>query len=149
MKKPKITFLVLSVLIISFFLNFLWEVSHSLLYDWNAYPLKNNIYFYIPKIFFVTLGDVIYTAIIFLVLFILRKNLTFVCSPKKSDYVALIIFGILLAIFIETKAKLFNLWSYNQYMPQLFGIGLTPLIQLAITSTLTLFIVNKFICKNK
>lgn len=144
MKKQKTSLIILSVAIVSFFINLFWEVSHSLLYNWNALPLQNDVYFYISKILFSTLGDVMYLAIICLIISIFKGKISWIYYSKKSDYILLVILSLLFAIFIEIKANILNLWSYNQYMPQLFGLGLTPLIQLAITSSLTIMILNKF-----
>ena len=40
----------LKIVIFGFFLNLLWEVLHSMLYDWNKDPLINDIFVYIPRI---------------------------------------------------------------------------------------------------
>ncbi len=146
MKNQKTLLIILSLVIISFFISLFWEIAHSLLYNWNALPLQNDVYFYIQKILLSTLGDVMYIVIIFLTISIFKRKISWIYSPKKLDYIFIVILGLLFAVFIEIKANIFNLWSYNQYMPQLLGIGLTPLIQLAITSLLTLMILNKFIC---
>ncbi len=138
---PKI---IVAVLVVSFFLNLLWEVAHSLLYDWNDLPLQNTVQFYVPKILMASLGDVMYVFIILLLLSLFRRGFIWILNPKGRDYVSLIMWGILFAIFIEIKAETLGLWSYNSYMPLIFGIGLTPLIQLAITSSVSLFIINNF-----
>lgn len=39
-----------------FFLNLLWELLHSLLYNWNKPPLVNDVYVYIPRIVFFASG---------------------------------------------------------------------------------------------
>ena len=135
------------ILVISFFINLLWEVAHSLLYDWNALPLQNSVQFYVPKILLASLGDVMYIFIILLLLSLFRRGFAWMNNTIKKDYISLAMWGILFAIFIEIKAQTLGLWSYNSYMPLIFGIGLTPLIQLAITSTLSLYIVNKVIMK--
>ena len=141
--KHKIWKIFLIIFILAFFLNLLWEVSHSLLYDWNTLPLENIVSYCVPKILKSTLGDGFYITLIFIINSLFRKNLKWINKPKKIDYVILIILGVIFAIFIEIKAKIFNLWAYNQYMPTIFGIGLTPLIQLAIVSILVLLIISK------
>lgn len=148
-KKRNSFAMIIIVLVISFFLNLLWEVAQSPLYDWNALPLQNNVRFIIPKILLCTLGDVMYIFIMLLLISLFRKGFLWVMKPGKVDYIALVTLGIVFAVFIEIKAKVLRLWSYNSYMPLVFGIGLTPLIQLAITSMLSLFIANKVIFKMK
>ena len=148
MKKQKKAFLIVSLIIISFFLNLFWEILHSLLYDWNIPPHENNVYFFIPIILLATLGDVFYILIIFLLWSVVKKNVSWILIPKSNDYIALSFFGIIFALFIEIKAKYYNSWYYNQFMPLVFGIGLTPLIQLSITSILSLYIINKYLKGN-
>ena len=76
--------LVLAVLV--FTLNLLWEVSHSLLYDWNALPLQNSVYFYAPKILYSTFWDLVLIAIIFILISLINKKTTWVNKPSKLDY---------------------------------------------------------------
>lgn len=144
-KKENKSRLVIMVLVVSFFINLLWEVAHSLLYDWNVFPLQNTVQFYVPKILLASLSDVMYLFIILLLISLFRRGFVWISNPKGRDYVSLVMWGILFAIFVEIKAQTLGLWSYNQYMPLVFGIGLTPLIQLALTSSLSLFIISRFV----
>ncbi|MEK6934699.1 MAG: hypothetical protein AABW46_02365 [Nanoarchaeota archaeon] len=127
--------LVLGVLI-AFFLNLFWEISHSLLYNWNNLPLQNNIYYYIPKILWASLVDAFYVFVILLLLIWSKKI-------KNKDYVITFSVGLFIAFVIEIRALYLELWSYNQYMPTFFGIGVTPLLQLATTGVITLYILKK------
>ena len=130
---------------ITFFLNLFWEVLHSSLYNWNIFPLENNVYFYIQKILMASLGDAIFLSLIFLIVSAINKNTKWIKFPKQRDYSYIILLGLIFAILIELRAKFFNLWTYNQYMPTLFGIGISPLIQLATTGILSLIILKKFL----
>ena len=129
---------------ISFFLNLFWEVSHSFLYDWNIFPLENNVYFYVPKILMASLGDAIFLVLIFFIISVINRNIKWINKPRQKDYLYLVLFGLAFAILIELRAKFFNLWTYNHYMPTLFGIGISPLIQLFITGILSLIILKRF-----
>lgn len=140
MKKLNLIFI---VFILSYLVNLFWEVTHSLLYNWNQLPLHNNIYFYIPKILGATLGDAVIILIIFLLNSLFRKGIDWIYSVDKRDYIIFILFGLIFAIGIEIRAIIMNLWTYNQYMPLIFGIGLTPLIQLSITGVIVLFYLQK------
>lgn len=145
-KRLNLFSIILIVFVSSYLINLLWEVAHSLLYNWNQFPLKNDVYFYIPKILGATIGDAVTISVIFLINCFLRRGFKWICSPKKIDYFVFILFGLAFAIGIEVRAMLLDLWSYNQYMPLVLGIGLTPLVQLAITGVGTLFLTNKLIC---
>jgi len=141
---------ILSIVVIGFFLNLLWEVLHSLLYDWDKAPLINNIYVYIPRIVFFASGfDAfwIFTFIIWNSLF--HRGVEWIKVPQKRDYLTFAAIGVITAIFIELQAIFFNQWEYNEYMPLVFGIGLTPLIQLALTSSISLYLVSHLGWKKK
>jgi len=129
MKKLFFTFL------FAFSLNLIWEISHSLLYNWNLMPLKNDIYFYIPHILKATLIDAL---IISTILFISRKT-----KSDKRHYLIAALLALAFSIFIEIRAKVLNLWAYNQNMPLVFGLGLTPLIQLPIITLITIYLIKE------
>lgn len=130
-------------LLLAFLLNLLWEVSHSYLYNWNSPPLQNSVYFYIPTILLSTFGDLLYILVMFLVISAIEKKFSWINLPKRKHYFIFLIFGIILAIFIEIKGVyILNKWSYSSSMPTLFGLGISPLLQLAITSSLSLWLSN-------
>lgn len=136
--------MILKIVIFGFFFNLLWEVLHSMLYDWNKSPLINDIYVYIPRItgFASALDSLwIFTFIVWTSL--MKRSLSWLKKPEVMDYVVFIVAGIIYAIFFEWMALMLDLWSYNEYMPLVFGIGLTPLIQLALTGVISLFFASK------
>lgn len=131
---------IVAVFAVSFLLNLFWEVSHSVLYEWNTPPLQNSVLYYVPRILQSTLGDAVMILLIFLLNSLRYFSVEWVSHPRKSDFAAMIVLGLLFAIFIEVRAMNENRWSYSEYMPLVFGIGLTPLIQLSITGILTLLL---------
>ncbi len=139
--KKKIKIIVL-FLILAFLLNLFWEISHSPLYDWSKEPLRNDVNYYIPRILYSSAGDLFLIIIIFSLLSIKNKNIIWINKPKKIDYLIIIISGLVLAVFIELRAITEGRWFYSSYMPALFGIGLTPLFQLAATFIIALVIIR-------
>lgn len=134
----------LIVLLILFFLiNLFWEISHSLLFDWNLPPLQNNVEYYIPRILFSTFGDFIILTIIFAVISLKNKSWKWINKPSKTDYFMIVLLGIIFAIFIEIRASIQGKWHYSELMPTIFGIGLTPLIQLFTTFLLALWLIRR------
>ena len=128
-------------LILAFSLNLVWEVSHSYLYNWDEAPLENSVQFYIPKILGATFGDLIILTFIFITLSLIHKNLIWFNNLVPLDYIIILILGFTIAILIEIKGVyLLNKWSYNELMLTIFGIGLTPLIQIVITTILALWL---------
>ena len=133
----------LAIFSTSYLSNLLWEVAHSLLYDWNKFPLKNDIFYYIPKILRAALADAVIICFIFLLICLFEKSFNWIHQPKKKEYLLILILGFITAVFIEIRAKFLNLWDYNEYMPLVFSVGLTPLIQLSVTGIIALSITNR------
>ncbi len=140
MKQHKSSFFTALAIIFasSYLLNLLWEVAHSMLYNWNISPLKNDVYFYIPKILQATFADALIISGIFLLNCLFRKGCKWIFMPKRADYLLFISAGLISSIIIEVNALSRGLWAYSQHMPLVFGIGLTPLIQLAITGMIVI-----------
>jgi hypothetical protein len=120
----------LALLIISFALNFVWEHAHSVLYaSYQGGPVTNYILLH------ASLGDAVIITVI---------GALFIYFPKIGKRHWLIWpIGLAVAIFIEVLALYSGRWQYNSLMPiiPLLNIGLTPTIQLAITSWVTLWLV--------
>jgi uncharacterized membrane protein len=115
---------IIMIVVFSFFFNLLWEVLHSLLYDWNKEPLINDIYVYIPRIvFYATLFDAIWISTFIMWNSVFQRSLKWLKNPSRNDYLAFLILGIIYAILIEWSSIVFNLWEYHPYMPLIFGIG--------------------------
>ena len=134
---------IILLVVLAFSINLVWEVSHSVLYDWDKEPLQNNAYFYISRILFSTAGDLLLLTMIFVAVSLKNKNISWIQKPKKFDYFLIAILGIVFAVFIEKRAEILHLWSYNANMPLIYGMGLTPLIQLALTGIFVLWLMDK------
>ncbi len=134
---------VLLVGAVAFFLNLLWEVLHSMLYDWDTPPLVNDIYRFIPRITgFATLLDAVWICCILLVNALRAGGFGWIYAPGAADYATVALCGLASAVLIELVAIRFNLWSYHRRMPLVFGMGLSPLVQLALTGCASLYIVS-------
>ncbi len=115
-----------------------------MLYDWNTAPLVNDIYVFIPRIICMASAlDAFWILTFLMINSLLHRNFSWLRSPERRDYITLLILGIICAIIIELWATVHSMWSYNQFMPLIFGIGLTPLIQLALTSAASLYFSTK------
>jgi len=56
-----------------------------------------------------------------------------------------VVFGVIAAIWIEYRAVfLLDRWGYVAAMPTIFGVGFTPLVQLALTGLVSLWVTKKF-----
>lgn len=134
MKKKKIIFFALILLI----LNLIWEFSHYNLYnDLTGIPQTLHL-------ITASFSDVFWVFIIFFFVFLINRGMEWIKNPTKKDYFLIVVFGLVIAILIETINLNLGRWAYKDLMPTLFGIGISPLLQLATTGVLSLLILNKF-----
>ena len=139
-KKVKI-FFILSIVLI---LNLIWEFSHYRLYE----DLTG-----IPKLYHIiaaSFADMVIIAIILLIISLLNKNAEWLENPTKKDYFLIIFGSIIVAIIIEAYNLSIGRWEYNAQMPTILGIGLSPLLQLFVTSITSLGIAkwyNRYLYK--
>lgn len=124
------------VFCLGFLVNLFWEVAHSQLYD---YAMKLSTTQYVSRILRTTLGDAFILLVFFLLIFRRQKEW---CLGKR-EIIACLILGLLVAAFIEFDGLLSGRRWYSQTMPTIFGLGLTPLLQLPLTSLLTFSLVKR------
>jgi hypothetical protein len=138
----------LAVFASSYLVNLFWEVCHSVLYDWSVLPLHDTVYFYVPKILGATLGDAVMISAFFAAIALYRGGFYWLRFTRRADYLFLVVAGFVAAIAVELRAAANHSWTYGSYMPLVWGIGLTPLVQLAITALATLWILRHWYAKS-
>ena len=115
---------------IAFLLNFVWEVWHSQLYTTcRTMPLAD----YIPLMTIQSLKDALWITLAYAI--VLWFSL-----PLWVFALGLVIFSAL----VELHALRTKRWEYAPEMPTLFGIGLTPFIELALTGLLALALLHMY-----
>ena len=133
--------------ILNTFFYLIWEVSHSLLYNWNSFPLENTVEFYVPRILAATLGDIYIAFIIFIGISALNSGFSWMRNQRKRDYSLAIVSAVIISILIEIRGLNLPRWSYNSLMPTILSIGVSPLIQIAIIISLSLLL-SKWLTEN-
>ena len=130
MKLKRFIPLILIVLV----LNLIWEFSHYRLYnDLTGIPAT-------PHLILASFVDVFLVFFIFLIISLRNKNNKWLNNTKEKDYFYVIIFGLILAFFWELINLSLGRWEYKSTMPLcFFDVGLSPLLQLAITGSLSLW----------
>src|SRR3989344_7777963 len=109
----------IAVFALAFALNLVWENFHSLLYiEYQKMPITEL------TLIKAALFDALFTAGLFILFFrtsFLRRRLWLV-----------FVVGVVFAVCLELFALETGRWQYNSLMPviPLFGVGLTPTIQL-------------------
>ena len=100
----------------------------------------------LPAIF----ADALIIAGIYLSGILLFDNCIWFANLTKRKFLFIAISTITIAFLIEYNALFIaQKWAYTSLMPTIFGIGLSPLIQLTITSFVTFHFVKKMITQIK
>ncbi len=127
------------VFIFTFLINFVWESFHAVWFYTGISDYKASAF--VRLMSYASSIDAIIITAIFLVGCLLFRGYWL---PLKSRGVWFtVIAGVVVAIIIEAKALYLNQWSYNELMPTVFSVGISPLVQLALTGLLVFYIVSK------
>ena len=124
------------IFILSFLLNLLWEVSHSVLYKT---CLKLSLKKYVPLMIKTSFKDGLLIIVIYLITIFMFNNINII-----NNYLQLsifVVFSLILCYINEIVSIKYKRWEYADNMPKLLGVGITPLIQIAITGILTFLFV--------
>ena len=123
--------------LIALILNIIWEFSHHSLYiDLSGIPKYSHL-------IIASFGDMLDILGIFVIVSLKNKNLNWIKNPSKFDYLMVVFLGLIIAIFIEMINLNLGRWEYTAAMPTLFGIGISPLIQLALTGIISLIFIKQ------
>ncbi len=128
----------LLVVSLTFVLNVIWEFSHYGLYN-DLSGIAANLH-----LIMASFTDMLIILFVFLAVSLKNRGFEWIKKPKLFDYVLIVILCLIVAIGIESWALSIGRWSYKDSMPTIFGIGLSPLVQLFVTGILALWVVKLF-----
>lgn len=142
-KIEEIGLVLVMVVVFSYATNFIWESLHAaFLYEEHDFNAKK----YVRMVGYVSGVDSILILGIYFFIAAVWKELLWLRNMTARQKSAIFIAGIIMAAGIENR-KVFVLkaWEYSQLMPTLFGIGLSPMLQLSITGMLTFWITRRLL----
>ena len=129
----------LTVFALGLALNLIWEPIHAVLF-YKGLSEYHLVQFIALMLYAATVDGILIVMIdgigakIFL-----NKWKKYGATPLLFTIIA----GVLIAAIIEEKALLLHQWEYTAAMPTVFGIGLSPLLQLATTGAFTFMIMKR------
>jgi len=129
------------VFVLAFLLNFVWETLHAVLfYEGHATFVAA---FFTRMVLYASFIDALLILGIFCAGCMVFKGDCWLEHYGSKEFAFTIVLGIVIAAIIEIKAFFLEQWAYTSLMPTIFGIGLSPLVQLAVTGALSMFVTSK------
>ena len=140
-KVAEVVLVFLFIFAISFLLNFVWESFHSaFLYEGMDFAAKK----YVLMVSYVSAVDGSLIFGIYLLLSFLWRDIFWLRKMNRKHGYTAFIAGLAIAAVIEYRRVLITMtWRYNQLMPTIFGIGLSPLFQLSMTGVTTFWLTRR------
>ncbi len=132
--------LLLQIFVVGFLLNLIWEFAHCQLYETcRRQTWAQNA----PLLIKMSLKDGL-----FIVLFYSLTALIFRQADILSNTYAVAFFLILALGFAFINEKIsarLKRWTYANIMPTVGGVGITPLLEIAVTGLLAIEIIFRFL----
>ena len=125
------------VVVIAYILSAVWEFLHYPLYDCPLSQLSCALRS--------ASIDVILIVGLYLISGFILQRKGWICASRRSHKIVIAVVAVILAYLIELNALWMQKWSYSALMPiiPLLHVGLSPLIQLPITTLLTLYLAKR------
>lgn len=141
MKLKRILICLAGIFLFSFLLNFLWESLHgfSLYTDHIINSDK-----YVRMMIYMSFMDALTILAMYLVCAFFFKDVLWLKKLQRRRGVVFFIVGLIVAMAVEYWAVyVTHEWYYDDKMPVIFGIGLSPLLQLSVTGLLSLWVIQR------
>ncbi len=128
--------LVTQIFLVGFLTNLLWEFCHCWLYE----TCRRQSWTHNTRLLvMMSLKDGALIVLFFLFSVVLFRSVDILNNAWELMF--FLGCGLGFAFLDETLALRFRRWEYAASMPTVFGVGITPLLELAATGTATLMIV--------
>ena len=124
------------IFLVAFFINLLYETTHSLLYKT---CLELPVHKYVPRIIRASIYDGVWIILIYLMTFLLFGNKNIFSSYFQITVFA--VMSIISAYLWELSSVKNKKWEYSSKMPLIFRAGLTPTLEIFLTGLASFYIV--------
>ena len=128
---------ILYLFIIAFITNLIWENLQAPLYT-----SFKNFGQHFSFCLVASLVDAVVILGFYFAISLIRKNSMWLLKIRLADTLMLMALGLVTAIVFEKWALKSGTWDYTSDMPIIFGIGIAPLIQLAILSIISIYLLK-------
>lgn len=125
------------IALIGFILHLVWENAQAPLYQGYVSFTQH----FIPCLR-ATFGDVFILFVIYFAQMMLTKDKDWIRNLQLSTVISTVLMGMGIAIIIEWYALTTGRWEYAG-MPVVWGIGILPVLQMAILNPLTFYLTSR------
>lgn len=133
--------IVLFLFSFAFLLNFLWEALHAV-YLYQRHDL--DALKYVPMMLYVSSVDGLIVLGLYIFVRVCWRNLFWIKRFGMGPVIAFVVAGLVVATVIEVRAVFyFHKWVYKEVMPTVFGIGISPLVQLSVTGLIAVWLTRE------
>ena len=125
----------------AFVLNLVWENVAAPLYNGYTGPAAH-----FARCLVATGGDLVLTLLIYLLVAAVRRDVLWIRDAQAGDFILVAALGLATDALTEWWGLAAGRWSYAPTMPivPLLHVGLTPFVQLAMTTTMTVALLQRF-----
>mgnify|MGYP003628292918 CR=1 FL=1 len=125
-------------------LNAIWEFAHSSLYTDHV----RGLWYVVWTRLHCTGGDVMILVITFWVVSLLARSRRWATAERLWPKVLFVIGGFSYTLFSEWfNTAVRETWTYTESMPQLFGFGLSPLLQWTVVPPVVMWLMRRALCR--
>jgi len=126
----------IEIFLVGFFINLLWEVCHSQLYETCInLPLKE----YVPLIIKASLKDGFFVTLFYWITVLIFRNVNIL--ENHGQLLVFLLIGLIFAFIDERVSVKLKRWQYSRSMPTILGVGITPLLEISLTGLLAFLFV--------
>lgn len=129
----------------SFLLNFVWEVTQAPLYTATGLGTR-NIAPFIAIRWWVSFGDAFTILAAYLITSVIFRNKRWIAETILGPWV--VFFSGLVAWQAGVEyfsVYVWHRWAYGAFMPTIFGIGISPLLQMLILPWIAVILSRKYL----
>lgn len=123
------------ILLLGFLVNMPWEVLHSALYT-TCYQMPFQKY--TRLITTMSFKDGVWMSVFYLISYFLFGEINILNSLPQTTFFFILALSF---SFIDEKISLrMKRWEYNEHMPRIGGVGITPFLEIGVTGLVTFFL---------
>lgn len=127
--------IVLRLLLLGFGLNLIWEFAHCHLYETcRRRTWAQNV----PLLLKMSLKDGFFIVLLYLISATLWQ--TTVILDRRGAVATFLVLALSFSFVDETLSVKRGRWEYAARMPTIFGVGVSPLLEIAVTGLIAIFL---------